>query len=76
MAEAKGGAWPLNDGSVKGQKFWLEHGEHLTAIGNAIGEAFKAKDGGTLLMMDAALRALVINIAEGLRQQGVKIETE
>jgi hypothetical protein len=79
MAKSIGSGWWPGTGqpqSEESQEFWMRHGENLTALNTAISEAFKAKDGNTLVLMDTALRALVINIAEGLRQSGVKFETD
>jgi len=74
MAKAIGsGWWPgQTNESEESQEFWMQYGEHLTALSNAIGEAFKAKDGSTLLLMDSSLRALIVNIADGLLKSSLK----
>jgi len=41
MAKTIGGEFLANDGSVESQKFLLEHGEHLKALGSAIGKGMK-----------------------------------
>ena len=73
MAETIGGAWPLNNGSVEGQKFWFEHGEVLTDIQRRIHSAFTEHDGQSILFWDAALRGIIAGIADGLSQNGIRI---
>ena len=65
---------PAGSGSEEAQSFWMEHGEHLNAIGAVIGKAFKAKDGDTLLLMNAALRGLADQIVDGLAWCEIRIE--
>jgi hypothetical protein len=78
MAKAIGsGWWPgQTNESEESQEFWMKFGSALTELNNGIDTAIREKNGNDLLLMDAALRALITNIAECLSQCEIKIEQE
>ena len=77
MAQAIGkGMWTDYQESPEAAEFWMKHGSELMALRNAVDAAFKAHDGNTLLLMDAALRGLVGAIMEGFQKHQIRIEVQ